>query len=271
VSAQWVDSHCHLQERFRSADEAGDAGEVLRRAAMAGVAAVVCVGTDEATSIQAIEMVDAAHRGELGEDLPALRAVVGLHPHEASHPTSWLRPLLDDRHELVVGVGEAGLDYHYEHSPRGEQRRCFAEQIRIARDFDLALVIHARDAWGDLFDVLESEGVPAETVLHCFTGGPEEALRCVEMGMTVSFSGIASFKNADDVRAAAALLPLERILVETDSPFLAPVPHRGEQNEPAYVAMVGHAVAAARGIDADELAEATSKTAARIFKVSTLT
>ena len=135
----------------------------------------------------------------------------------------------------LVAVGECGLDYHYDHSPRDAQRTAFAEQIALAQRHGLALVIHARQAWDDLFDVLEAEGVPERTVLHCFTGGPEEARRCLDAGMFVSFSGIVTFKNAVEVREAAALCPLDRLLVETDSPFLAPAPHRGKANEPAFV------------------------------------
>ena len=128
-------------------------------------------------------------------------------------------------------------------------------------------MIHARDAWDDLFSVLDSEGVPAETVLHCFTGGPREAERCVELGLTVSFSGIVTFKNAQDIREAAIGVPLDRLLVETDAPFLAPVPHRGATNEPSWVSLVGAAVAAAQGRDPQEVAAATTANAARIFRL----
>ena len=162
---------------------------------------------------------------------PRAWASIGLHPHEASEGVDEVADLL--ARELaagdgaVVAVGECGLDYYYEHSPRDAQRAAFAAQIALAHTYRLALVIHARDAWADLFDVLGAEGVPERTVLHCFTGGPDEVDRCLDAGMFVSFSGIVTFKNAADVRAAAARCPLDRLLVETDSPFLAPVPHRG--------------------------------------------
>ena len=166
----------------------------------------------------------------------------------------------------LVAVGECGLDYHYEHSPRPmRSAQAFAEQIALARRHDLALVIHARQAWDDLFDVLEAEGVPERTVLHCFTGGPEEARRCLDAGMFVSFSGIVTFKNAVEVREAAALCPLDRLLVETDSPFLAPVPHRGKANEPSFVPLVGAVVAEAKGIEAAELARAAAAATATVF------
>ena len=131
----------------------------------------------------------------------------------------------------VVAVGECGLDYHYDHSPRDVQREVFAAQIALAHAHDLALVIHTREAWDDTFDILAAEGVPERTVFHCFTGGPDEARRCLDLGAYLSFSGIVTFPTADDVRAAAALCPLDRLLVETDAPYLAPVPHRGERNE----------------------------------------
>jgi TatD DNase family protein len=165
----------------------------------------------------------------------------------------------------VVAVGECGLDYYYEHSPRPVQRTAFAAQIALAHAHSLALVIHARDAWDDLFDVLGAEGVPERTVLHCFTGGPDEMDRCLRAGMFVSFSGIITFKNAGEVRAAAARCPLDRLLVETDAPFLAPVPHRGTVNEPARVAVVGSAVAEIKGLTALELAARTTANAQSAF------
>ncbi len=168
-------------------------------------------------------------------------------------------------HPRLVGIGECGLDYYYEHSPRAQQRQAFARQIALAREFDLALVVHAREAFSDLFDVLASEGVPSRTVIHCFTGGPEDAEECLALGCDISFSGIVTFKNADDVRAAARLVPLERIHVETDSPFLAPVPHRGAKNEPAYVAVVGEFVAALRDEDPAVLRAASAANSARLF------
>src|SRR6202020_70812 len=133
-----------------------------------------------------------------------------------------LTDALDAGDGAVVAVGECGLDYYYEHSPRPAQREAFATQITLAHAHDLALVIHARDAWDDLFDVLEGEGVPARTVLHCFTGGVDEVDRCLRAGMYVSFSGIVTFKNANDVRAAAERCPLDPLMVESDRPFLAP-------------------------------------------------
>ena len=247
----WVDSHCHLQSLEGGADPA------LERARASGVAWVVCVGTDLASTRAAVDLA-ARH--------PDVVATAGLHPHDASRfGEEW--PTLADlaRAPEVVAVGETGFDFYYRHSPADEQERAFHAHIALAQELDRALVIHTRDAWDDTFRVLTDAGVPERTVFHCFTGGPDEARRALDLGAWVSFSGIVSFKNADDVRAAAAVTPLERVLVETDAPYLAPVPHRGRANEPSWVVDVGAALAAATGRDAREVAEATHENAAAVF------
>jgi len=212
---------------------------------------MVTVGTDVEHSRAAID-VAGSHEG--------VWATVGLHPHDAKNGVEGIVPLLAE--EKVVAVGECGLDYHYDHSPRDVQREAFAAQVGMARQRDLALVVHTRDAWDDTFSILESEGVPQRTIFHCFSGGSEEARRCLALGAWLSFSGIVTFKSADDIREAAALCPLDRLLVETDSPYLAPVPHRGRPNSPALVPLVGAAIAEARGVDA-EVVEHASWTAAQ--------
>jgi TatD DNase family protein len=241
----------------------------LARAAGAGVQRIVCVGTGATTSAAALALADDSAAGRLPAGAPELYATAGLHPHDASEGAASALDLVEARvaagRGRLVAVGECGLDYHYEHSPRAEQRAAFAEQVAAATRLGLALVIHARDAWDDLFDVLAAEGVPERTVLHCFTGGPQEARRCLDAGMYVSFSGIVTFKGAPEVREAAALVPLDRLLVETDSPFLAPVPHRGKANEPAFVPLVGAAVAAAKGVDPADVARATWEATAAVF------
>jgi len=247
----WTDSHCHVQY-----DEVGL--DAVARAADAGVTRVITIGTDVAQSVGAIDVV----REGRGRGLQ-LWATAGVHPHEASQGVEGLAELLVSPE--VVGVGECGLDYYYEHSPKGAQREVFAAQVGLAASLGLALVVHTRDAWDDTLAVLGSIGVPERTVVHCFSGGPDEARRCLDLGAYLSFSGIVSFKNATPVREAAALCPLDRLLVETDAPFLAPVPHRGRPNEPAWVAAVGAAVAAARGVAAAEIEAATSANATRVF------
>ena len=192
-------------------------------------------------------------------------ATAGVHPHEASGGVEGLEALLADPE--VVAVGECGFDLHYEHSPRDAQREVFAAQVELALAHDLALVIHTREAWAETFDVLAATGVPDRTVFHCFTGGPDEARRCLDLGGYLSFSGIVTFKTADDLRAAAALCPLDRLLVETDSPYLAPVPHRGEANRPALLPLVGAAVAAAQGVTVEAVAEATWAVAEAVYRL----
>ncbi|HEX4627173.1 MAG TPA: TatD family hydrolase [Gemmatimonadales bacterium] len=277
----WFDSHCHVQEEYVSGRDSGDPDEagrpagaaqveaVLARAADAGVDRLICIGTGAATSQQALGV---ARETACGSAPPRAWATVGLHPHEASEGVDEVAALLaralGEEDGVVVAVGECGLDYYYEHSPKDAQRAAFAAQIALAHAHDLALVIHARDAWDDLFDVLHAEGVPERTVLHCFTGGPDEVERCLRAGMYVSFSGIVTFKNAADVRAAAARCPLDRLLVETDSPFLAPVPHRGRTNEPSYLPLVGEALATVKGCSVDEIRERTALSTAMVFSTA---
>jgi TatD DNase family protein len=246
----WVDSHCHVHG-------ADDADAQIARAQGAGVAWMVSVGTDLPTSQQAMDL--AARQ-------PIVRATVGLHPHDASKlAAEWDMLEALARTAECVGVGEAGFDLYYEHSPRDEQEVAFRFQIRLATRLGKALVIHSRDAWDDTFRVLEAEGVPERTVFHCFTGGPDEARRALDLGCWLSFSGIVSFKNAGELREAARIVPADRLLVETDAPYLAPDPYRGKPNEPAYVIAVGAALAAARGEDADAIAAHTHANADVVF------
>ena len=238
----WFDHHCHL--------EPADVPAVLAAAQAVGVERFVNVGTDESSTIAALAVA--------GQFLGTVWATAGLHPHEARHGWDWIEPLLVSNTRQPVGgssrlvaVGECGLDYFYDLSEREIQRSAFAAQIELAHRFDLPLVIHSRDAWDDTFAILDREGIPRRTVFHCFTGGVGEAEACLQRNAFLSFSGIVSFKNAVEVRAAAAHCPLDRLLVETDSPYLAPVPHRGRPNQPAFVAHVGSAVAKAKDLHVD--------------------
>jgi len=248
---RWTDDHCHLHLRGAGPDEVAAA---VADAAAAGVERLVTVGCDVDDSRAALE-VARAH--------PGVVATAGVHPHEASGGIDGLEALLAD--PQVVAVGECGLDFHYDHSPRDAQRQVFADQVALALQHDLPLVIHTREAWDETFDVLAAEGVPERTVFHCFTGGPAEVRRCLDAGAMVSFSGILTFTSAGDVREAAAQCPLDRILVETDSPFLAPVPHRGRRNRPALLPVVGAALAEVRGESVDLVAAATWDNAARTY------
>ena len=243
----WIDSHCHVPYEGVGVEAIGEAAE-------ADVVRIITVGTNLEHSRAAIA-VAAEH--------PGVWATVGLHPHDAAEGLDGIAELA--RSPRVVAIGECGLDYHYDHSPRDVQRDAFARQVALARSMDLALVIHTRAAWDDTFSVLAAEGVPERTVFHCFSGGPVEARRALEIGAWLSFSGIVTFKTADEVREAAAFCPLDRLLIETDAPYLAPVPLRGKVNRPAYVPYVGAGVAAARGTPIDEIESATWANTARVF------
>ncbi|HEY4332368.1 MAG TPA: TatD family hydrolase, partial [Ilumatobacteraceae bacterium] len=250
MTTGWTDSHCHLHDERVP----GGADAAITAARAAGVGTMITVGCDAATSVAAIA-VAAEHDG--------VWATVGLHPHDAVNGVDTIESLFD--HPKVVAVGECGLDYYYDHSPRQVQRDAFAAQIRLAHHLGLPLVIHTRDAWPDTFAILAAEGAPAQTIFHCFTGGPDEARACLDLGAHLSFSGIVTFKSATDVQAAARLCPLDRMLVETDSPYLTPVPQRGRPNQPAFVGLVGAAIAGLRAIPVDTLVEATAAAACLAF------
>jgi TatD DNase family protein len=251
VPVRWTDDHCHLPE------DPARAADVLAAAAASGVERVVTVGCDVDQS-KAYQALAVANPG-------VVWATAGVHPHDAKEGIDGLDALLDL--PGVVAVGECGLDYHYDHSPRDVQRAVFAEQIALANAHELTLVIHTREAWDDTFAILGEAGVPERTVFHCFSGGPDEARRALDLGAWLSFSGIVSFPSADELRAAAALCPSRRLLVETDSPYLAPVPNRGKRNQPAWVTLVGAAVAEARGERVEAVAEATWHNAEAAYRL----
>lgn len=249
TTPRWIDNHCHL-EPGPAADQAiADARDF-------GVERLITVGTDVEVSRAAVE---------LAHGHPTVWATAGVHPHEAADGIGGLEELLAD--PLVVAVGECGLDYHYDRSPRDAQRRVFAQQVELAHRHDLPLMIHTRSAWDDTFAILDEAGTPERTVFHCFTGGPDEAEKCLERSALLSFSGIATFPSAPEIRQAALRCPDERMLVETDSPFLAPVPHRGQRNRPALVSVVGAALAGLRGEAVATLAERTWCTAEAFYRL----
>ena len=238
---EWFDNHCHLSENPE---------EEILKARKALVAGFINVGTDFETSSEAIEKA---------KILPDVWATAGVHPHEARKGIDGIEDLLEDSN--VVAVGEAGLDYHYEHSPREDLKKVFAQQIELANKSELPLVIHTREAWEDTFKILDSEGVPKSIVFHCFTGGTIEAKECLERGAYLSFSGIITFKKSESLRDAASECPLDRAMIETDSPYLTPVPFRGKKNEPANVVLVGQELAYLQDKSPEEIALATTQNA----------
>lgn len=251
-----VDSHAHLD--FPDFDEDRDA--VLERARTAGVETIVSISTRVARFPQLRAMV---------ERYPRVYCSVGTHPHNAAEEPDvtvdeLVRLAADPK---VVAVGEAGLDYHYDNAPRDAQRTSFLRHIAAARETRLPLVIHARDADQDMGDILEAESgqgaFPA--ILHCFSSGRDLARRGVALGLYVSFSGILTFRRSDELRDIARDIPLDRLLVETDAPYLAPPPHRGRRNEPAYVVETATVLASVKGISVEALAKATTDNFYRIF------
>lgn len=252
-----IDSHCHLNYEGLAERQA----EVLEKARERGVTGFLNISTRQR---EWKEIVAVAERE------PDVWASIGVHPHEAdAHPDLGARVLVEAAdHPRVIAIGECGLDYYYDKSDRAEQRERFLAHIEAARQSGLPLVVHTRDAEGDTAEILEAAvkegGVTG--VLHCFTGSADLARKGLDLGFYVSLSGIVTFKNAMDLQATAKWLPADRMLVETDSPFLAPVPHRGQTCEPAFVADTAAFVAQLRGEVAEELAEATTANFFKLFK-----
>lgn len=199
----------------------------------------------------------------LAREIEGVWATAGVHPHDARSGIDGLEALLSAPE--VVAVGECGLDYHYDHSPRSTQVDVFSRQIGLAHRHGLPLMIHTREAWLETFETLDREGVPDRVVFHCFSGGAAELEQCLQRGALVSFSGIITFRSADELREAVAACPLDRLLVETDSPYLAPVPHRGKPNRPALLPLVGAAVAEVKDLPVDEVEAMVWKTSSLFY------
>jgi TatD DNase family protein len=255
----WFDTHCHLDSE--NCPDGPDA--VLARARAAGVGHFVCIGVGgESAQRQAVE---------LSERDANVWATVGVHPHDAAELAENGERTL---HELlarprVVALGEVGLDYHYDHSPRERQRSVFASMIALAKQLDKPLVIHTRSAAADTLELLASEGArDVGGIIHCFSEDRAFAERALDLGFDLSFSGIVTFKNARAIQEVAAWAPSDRILVETDSPYLSPVPLRGRPCEPAYVVHTARFIAALRGTELSDLCAVTTANAARRFRVS---
>ena len=256
ILSMLVDSHCHLD----FPDYGPDLEQVIRRAHMQGVGTMLTISTKLSTFPE-VRAVAESH-----DDI---YCSVGIHPHEAESEgnadTAKLVSLTD--HPKVIGIGETGLDYYYDHSPRDIQARSFRAHIAAARQSGLPLIVHARDADDDMAAILRDEyGQGAFTgLLHCFSSSRALADAALDLGLSISFSGIVTFKNAASVRDTAKAVPLDRLLVETDAPYLAPVPHRGKRNEPAFVAHTAAMVAELRGMSAETLAEASTANFFRLF------
>ncbi len=256
-----IDSHCHLEYKGVVEDQAG----VLSRAREAGVGAFLNISTKQSEWDQ---VVATAMRET------DVFASVGIHPHEADGHADLNRNVLlaATSNPHVIAIGETGLDYFYEHSNRETQANLFRMHIDVARETGLPVIIHTRDAERDTLQILteEMEKGAFPALIHCFTASAEFGQKCVELGLTISISGIVTFKNAKDLQAAVAKIPEDRLLVETDSPFLAPVPHRGRPCEPAFVADTARFVAQLRGVEPEHLAEQTTANFIRLFSKAAL-
>ncbi|MEH6756644.1 MAG: TatD family hydrolase [Parasphingorhabdus sp.] len=251
-----VDSHCHLNYKGLVEEQ----GAVLDRARQSGVTAMLNISTRES------EWRDIVATAERENDV---WASIGIHPHEAdAHPYIDLTKLIEEAaHERVIAIGETGLDYYYDHSDRDRQRQSFRTHIQAARETGLPIIVHTRDAEEDTAAIMaeEMEQGAFTGVIHCFTASEDFAYKALDLGLYISISGIVTFKNAKDLQATAAKFPLDRLLVETDAPFLAPVPHRGKTGEPAFVADTARFLAELRGEDYSELCEATARNFYSLF------
>ena len=251
------DTHVHLNDdQFNE-----DLEDVIERAHMNGVGRVVVVGFDEKTIKRAMELIDT---------YDFMYAAIGWHPVDAIDLTDsyleWIEELT--AHPKVVAIGEIGLDYHWDKSPKDVQQVVFRRQIQLARKLDLPIIIHNREATEDVVTILEEEGA-AEVggIMHCFSGSPETAKRCLDMNFYISLGGPVTFKNAVKPKEVAKEVPLDRLLIETDCPYLAPHPYRGKRNEPSYVKLVAEQIADLKGVSFDEVAKATMENANRLFRI----
>jgi TatD DNase family protein len=257
-----VDTHCHLADaKFRD-----DVEEVIARASAAGVEQIISVGAIGPIECDRLTV-------EIAERHDNVFAVVGVHPHDAKDCTpdriSQLRHLAASK--KVVAIGESGLDFHYMHSPPAAQEASLRAHLALATELDLPIVIHCRDAERRLVEIVREAGIPARGgVIHCFTGNVDAAREFLALGFCISFSGIITFKNSAPIREAAAIVPDDRVMVETDSPYLAPIPYRGQRNEPAYVTRTLEMLANLRRTDAPTLGTQVSANAMRVFRIPAL-
>ncbi|MGH7874830.1 MAG: TatD family hydrolase [Candidatus Binatia bacterium] len=254
-----IDSHAHIQDK----DYAGEAEAVIARARDAGVETIVAVGGagDMSSNTEAVA---------LAARFDSVYATVGMHPHDAKDVGADELQALQALAGMpkVIAIGETGLDYYYNHSPHDVQRRVFSHFIHMARDTGLPVVVHERDAAREAADLLRSEGAGRlRGVVHCFTGNYDAARVYLDLDFYLSFTGIITFKNAAALREVVRQVPLERMLVETDSPYLTPVPHRGKRNEPAYVRFVAETIANVKELDFEEVARVTTENVKNLFRI----
>jgi len=257
----FVDSHAHID----GGEFDTDRNEVIQRARDAGVSAILNIGTGDPHSGVLQRAV------ELAEAHADVYTAIGIHPHDArlfDNETEQLIAKLITQSSRVIAWGEIGLDFHYDNSPREVQIKVFRRQLQLAGEANLPVIIHTREAEAETIEILKSQIASAGPgIMHCFSGSSRLAQQAIDLGFYISFSGIVTFKKAEELRTTAKQVPLDRLLIETDCPFLAPVPYRGKRNEPAYVVEVARCLADLHGISLDEMGEITAGNFARIFKL----
>ena len=251
-----IDTHCHLDmERFDS-----DRDEVIKRAGDAHIKYIINAGSDREGNIKGLK---------LSEQYPGVYSAVGIHPHDAKTLDKTLLGELNKwaRAPKVVAIGEIGLDYHYLHSPKGVQIQAFRRQVVLAKNLELPIIVHSREAKNDTLRVLRDEGEDVPGVLHCFSGDMDMAKKAMELGISISISGTVTFKNAKELREVVKIIPDEFLLIETDAPYLSPVPLRGKRNEPSFLKHTAWVVADIRGVNVADLERITTLNAMKLFKI----
>ena len=257
----FIDSHAHIDGPEFDADR----DQIIERAQAAGVSVILNVGTGDPHAGVLERAV------EIGKEYESVYTAIGTHPHDArfynDKAENKIKALVQD--ERVLAWGEIGLDFHYDNSPRNVQVEVFKRQLRAARECDLPVVIHTREAESETIEILKSDYAGAERrgVFHCFSGSKELAQRAIELGFMISFSGIVTFKKAEELRDVAREVPLERLLIETDCPYLTPIPYRGKRNEPAYVVEVARCLAGIHGVEIEEIGRITTANFTSFFRI----
>lgn len=248
------DTHAHLSDEAFDADR----DELIPRLYEAGVTRMIDVACDVRTAERTLALLD---------KYPFIYGTVGMHPHDVKYMDNAMMDRIADivRHEKMLAIGEIGLDYHYDLSPREDQRRWFAEQLELAKQLGLPVVLHIREAFGDCMDILRAHRDGLRGVMHCYSGSVETAYECLDLGLKFSFGGAVTFKNARKPCEVVRALPLDSILLETDCPYMAPVPHRGERNDPSLMHLTAEKIAELRGVSVEEIAEITYKNANSVF------
>ncbi|MBR3298586.1 MAG: TatD family hydrolase [Clostridia bacterium] len=250
------DTHAHLNDEAFDTDREA----VIESLAEYGVARVIDVACDVRTVDKTLALL---------EKYPFIYGTAGMHPHDASAMDNALMDRLKKvlSHKKMLALGEIGLDYHYDFSPREVQRRWFAEQLELARELDMPVTLHIREAFGDCMDILKAHKNGLRGVMHCYSGSVETAYECLDLGLAFSFGGAVTFKNAKKPIEVIEKLPLESILLETDCPYMTPVPYRGRRNDPSFIGLVAEKIAEIRGMSAEELSEVTFNNANRVFEM----